>query len=62
MIELFAPQQIGRFPEDKWREWASSFVGHSTLANSGIPDPRGFSSWDEWAKRLTGIMTIKSKV
>jgi hypothetical protein len=58
MAELFAPNQLGTAPEEKWRDWASGMQGIGYFVNSGIPDPRGFETWDEWATALCGIMSI----
>jgi hypothetical protein len=58
MSELFASQSLGIVPEDKWKQWADAVAGISDFMASGVPDSRGFSSWQEWATRLTGIMTI----
>ena len=59
MAELFAGQQLGTVPEERWTEWASGMQGFGYFVSSGVPDPRGFDSWQDWAQRLTGIMTIK---
>jgi len=59
MAELFAGQQLGTVPEERWTEWASGMQGIGYFVSSGVPDPRGFDSWQDWAQRLTGIMTIK---
>lgn len=56
--ELFASQSLGTVPEEKWKQWADSVAGISNFMDSGVPDSRGFLTWQEWATRLTGIMTI----
>jgi hypothetical protein len=56
--EQFASQSLGTVPEDKWHEWADAVAGISNFMASGVPDSRGFGTWQEWAARLTGIMTI----
>lgn len=58
MAELFAGQQLGTVPEERWAEWVDSFSGIGYFVNSGIPDSRGFDSWQDWAERLVGIMDI----
>ena len=58
MAELFAPNQLGTAPEEKWRDWASGMQGIGYFVNSGVPDPRGFKTWQEWASSLCGIMAI----
>ena len=59
MAELFAPNQLGTAPEEKWRDWASGMQGIGYFVNSGVPDPRGFKTWQEWASSLCGIMAIE---
>jgi hypothetical protein len=56
--EQFASQSLGTLPEERWREWADAVSGISNFMASGVPDSRGFLAWQEWAARLTGIMTI----
>jgi hypothetical protein len=35
-------------------------TGIGYFVNSGVPDSRGFDSWQDWAQRLVGIMDIKA--
>lgn len=56
--EQFASQSLGTVTEDHWKEWADAVAGISNFMASGVPDSRGFGTWQEWAARLTGIMTI----
>jgi len=35
-------------------------AGIGYFMNSGVPDPRGFKTWQEWASQLVGIMTIEA--
>ena len=58
MAELFAGQQLGTVTEDRWQDWASGMQGIGYFVQSGVPDPRGFDDWREWAKSLVGIMSI----
>ena len=58
MAELFAPQQLGTVPEDKWRDWASGMTGIGYFTESGVPDYRGFQDWRSWACALVGAMSI----
>jgi hypothetical protein len=58
MAELFASQSLGTAPEDKWKEWADAVAGISIFMDSGVPSSKGFNAWQDWAVRLTGIMTI----
>jgi hypothetical protein len=62
MDELFSANQLGTVPEEKWREWAAGMNGIGYFVQSGIPDPRGFNSWQEWAAQVVGIMNITGKL
>jgi len=57
--ELFAPQQLGTLPEDRWQEWGNAMAGIGYFMNSNIPDTRGFANWQDWAASLVGIMRIE---
>jgi hypothetical protein len=57
--EQFAQQQLGIVPEEHWKDWASGVQGIGFFVNSGVPDPRIFDDWREWAKAFVGAMTIK---
>lgn len=35
--------------EANWRDWALRVRGITALASLGIPDPRGYQDWREWA-------------
>jgi len=59
MAELFAAQQLGTVPEERWKEWADGMQGIGYFVNSGVPDSRGFDDWRTWAEQLVGIMTIR---
>lgn len=56
--ELFAPNQLGHVPEEKWRDWVDGLNGIGYFVQSGVPDHRGFSNWQDWAKQMMGIMTV----
>ena len=60
MAELFAAQQLGTVPEERWREWVAGMQGIGYFSNSNIPDARGFASWQDWAKSVVGIMSIEA--
>lgn len=60
MAELFAAQQLGTVPEERWTEWVDGLTGIGYFINSGVPDSRGFDSWQDWAERLVGIMDIRA--
>jgi hypothetical protein len=59
MADLFAAQQLGTVPEDRWREWGDGMAGIGYFMSSGVPDTRSFERWEDWAASLVGIMDIK---
>lgn len=61
MAELFAPQQLGVVPEEKWRDWVDGLNGIGYFVQSGIPDHRGYANWEDWATQLCGIMTLEAR-
>ena len=61
MAELFAPNQLGYVPEEKWQDWVNGLNGIGYFVESGIPDARGFKTWQEWASQMTGIMSVTSQ-
>ena len=58
MAEKFAPNQLGTVPEEHWRDWVSGMNGIGYFVESGIPDPRGYSDWRQWAEAMVGIMSV----
>lgn len=58
MAELFAPNQLGYVTEDNWRSWVDAITGIGNFSNSGIPDSRGFATWQDWAKQMVGILNL----
>jgi hypothetical protein len=58
MADLFAAQQLGTVPEERWQDWANGMQGIGYFVNSGVPDARNFETWQDWAKSLVGIMDI----
>lgn len=58
MAELFASNQLGYMPEEQWRDWVSGLNGIGYFVQSGVPDPRGFADWRDWAQNMVGIMSI----
>jgi hypothetical protein len=58
MAELFAGQQLGTVPEERWKDWANGMQGIGYFVQSGVPDSRGFDDWREWAESVAGIMSI----
>lgn len=59
MAELFAPNQLGYVPEDNWRIWVSGLNGIGFFVESGVPDHRGFDTWQQWAEQMCGIMSLQ---
>jgi len=58
MEELFASNQLGHVPEERWRDWVDGMNGIGYFVQSGVPDHRLFDNWQDWAKNLMGIMSI----
>ena len=58
MEELFAANQLGNVPEEKWREWVDGMNGIGFFVQSGIPDHRPFETWQDWAASMVGIMNL----
>jgi len=56
--ELFAQQELGIVPEDRWREFADGIIGVGFFQNSGVADSRGFENWQDWAYHLLGTMSV----
>ena len=60
MAELFAAQDFGTVPEERWAEWVDALSGIGYFGNSGVPDSRGFETWQDWAQALVGIMDMRA--
>lgn len=58
MTELFAPNELGYVPEERWREWVDGMNGIGYFGQSAIPDQRMCATWQEWAEQMVGIMSI----
>ena len=61
MAELFAPNQLGYVTEDNWRSWVSGLNGIGYFVQSGVPDHRGFDTWQQWAQQMCGIMSLEAQ-
>lgn len=57
--ELFASNQLGTLPEDRWTEWADALSGIGYFMNSGVAGSKGFADWRDWAAHLAGTMSIQ---
>jgi len=58
MAQQFASNQLGTVPEEHWRDWVDGMNGIGYFVQSGVPDHRGFETWQDWASQLVGIMNI----
>ena len=54
MSEKFAANQLGTVPEADWTKWADGLSGIGRFP--GVPDSRGFASWQEWAFALNNSL------
>jgi hypothetical protein len=61
MAELFAAQDLGTVPEERWTEWVDAMSGIGYFGNSAVPDSRGYETWQDWAQALVGIMDIEAR-
>ena len=62
MAELFASNQLGTLPEERWREWGDAVANIGYFMASGVADTRSFETWEDWATHLVGSMTIIGSV
>jgi len=58
MVELFAVQDLGTVPEERWNDWANAISGFGSFQSSGVGDSRGFNTWQDWAYHLIGTMVV----
>jgi hypothetical protein len=58
LAEMFAPQALPVVEEKNWRDLANSLSSIGYFVQSGIPDPRGFGTWQDWAQQMCGIMSV----
>lgn len=61
MAELFAPNQLGFVDEEHWRQWVDGLNGIGYFVQSGIPDARGYNTWQDWAQQVMGIMSVEAQ-
>lgn len=54
MASLFAANQLGTVPEERWTEWANGLSGIGRF--TGAPDSRLFSTWQDWAFALNNAL------
>jgi len=58
LAEQFASNQLGTIPEEQWRVWADGMQGIGYFVQNGVPDHRGYETWQDWANALCGFMNI----
>lgn len=58
MTELFASNDVGYVEEENWRQWVDGLNGIGYFGQSAIPDQRMFSTWQDWAEQMVGIMSL----
>ena len=56
MEELFASNQLGHVPEEKWRDWVDGMNGIGYFVQSGVPDHKLFDNWQDWAQALVNAV------
>jgi hypothetical protein len=56
MSELFAAQQLGTVEEKNWKLWVDGLSGIGYFGNSGVPDSRGFETWQDWAQAVVNAV------
>lgn len=44
--------------EDRWRQWAASFVIAPELLPLNIPGPIAYATWDAWAGAVIAALTV----
>jgi hypothetical protein len=54
MAELFAANQLGTADATQWTDWANGMAGNGRF--TGIPDSRGFKTWQDWAFALNNAL------
>lgn len=58
LVEQYAHFQLTIPSEDTdWREWAEAVQANNTFANSGVPGPRYFDEWSDWAEQAMNVLT-----
>jgi hypothetical protein len=57
ICEEYAAQNL-LAPNEKtdWKDWADGLKGIDIFANEGVPDSRGFDTWENWAYALIGAV------
>lgn len=47
-------------PEENWRDWVVQLFRFGGFAAQGVPDARGFRTWQDWACQYLGVMQNKT--
>ena len=61
MEELFASNQLGHVPEERWRDWVDGMNGIGYFVQSGVPDHRLFDNWQDWAEAVVNAVNQRSQ-
>lgn len=52
MIEAFSEQALPKVDESDWRQFGNALAGNTAFAEYAIPDPDGFSQWEDWVDQV----------
>jgi hypothetical protein len=52
LVHYFGEQQFPILPEAQWQEVAQAVTVNAVFDRYGIPDPGGFTNWQDWALSL----------
>lgn len=44
--------------EERWQDWATAFLRAPAFSQQGVPDPYGFTDWQEWAMRVYPMLEV----
>ena len=62
MQELFSISPFGSVDESHWQDFGIRMIANGYFANSAIPDPRAYPTWQNWAEALRGILSLSKKM
>lgn len=52
LVHYFGEQQFPVLPEAQWVEVAQSVTVNAVFDKYSVPDPGGFTNWQDWANAL----------
>lgn len=55
-MELFSSQNVIVLPEKDWRTFVNNVVSIPELSGYNIPESQGFSTWQQWADYVSGVI------